>query len=99
MRCGLRDDRTIATVRDLVCQARGQAVLHCTDGARATAMALIHLGCDEGATLGQCYAYDQAIAARWPRLDALTELWIGYILDHGCGTHAERASSRPRVTQ
>ncbi len=66
----------IAEVRGILNATAGCVLLHCTDGARAGALALIHLGCDVGRSLGECYTR----AAELP-VPAPVEFWVGYILD------------------
>lgn len=80
---GARDDGAIAAVRALLRHTSGRVLLHCTDGSRAAALALIHLACDRGETLGQCYSRAQTLEHQTTQLGSLVPMWIGYILDHG----------------
>lgn len=72
----MRAKDAIAAVRALLRPVAARVLLHCTDGARAGALALIHLGCDAGRSLGECYIR----AARLP-VQPPVEAWVGYILD------------------
>ena len=79
---GGRCEDSIAAVRQLLSRSVGRTVLHCSDGARAAAMALIHLGCDQGAMLGECYARAEALRARDCNVEEFMDLWVEYILYH-----------------
>jgi len=73
---GIRPKEAVAEVRVLLRAAAARVLLHCTDGARAGAVALIHLGCDAGRSLGQCYTQAAQLPVQPP-----VEAWVGYILD------------------
>jgi uncharacterized protein (TIGR01244 family) len=75
-------ERSVETGRALLCDVSGRILLHCTDGARAAALALIHLGCDRGVALGDCYARAELLRVRCGGVGRLLEFWVGYVLGH-----------------
>jgi uncharacterized protein (TIGR01244 family) len=87
------DDEPVSRVRALLRDADRRVLLHCTDAARAAALALIHLACDEGASLGECYAIFRTLELPAARRAAVVSWWVGYILDHAA--HDDRRSDVP----
>ncbi len=84
------NDATVETVRRALREAEGPVLLHCVSGRRAGALALMHLGCEEGASVEQCFAKAQVIGLDWDSLPGLREFCIEYISRH--------LSSQRRVT-
>lgn len=87
---GMRANEAIAEVRAILRATPGRALLHCTDGARAGTLGLIHLGCDAGRSLGECYKQ----AARLP-VQPPVEAWVSYILDDPRRGARQRRSKGP----
>jgi uncharacterized protein (TIGR01244 family) len=73
---GIRSRDGIGEARAILRAAPGCVLLHCPDGLRAGALALIHLGCDAGRSLGECYTQAAKLPVQPP-----VEVWVGYILD------------------
>lgn len=90
------DDAVVETVRRLRRETTGPVLLHCTSGRRAGAVALLHLCCDEEASIEQYLAKAQALGLDWDSLPSLREFCTGYIAR--CCPHTEQdlctASSR-----
>ncbi len=76
------NDATVETVRRTLWEAKGPILLHCVSGRRAGALALMHLSCEEGASVEQCFAKAQVIGLDWDSLPGLREFCLGYINRH-----------------
>jgi uncharacterized protein (TIGR01244 family) len=79
---GLTSNASVGAVRRLLREADGSVVLHCASGRIATALALIYSACDEGATLGECFARAEAMGLDCDGSPGLLAFWVGYILEH-----------------
>jgi uncharacterized protein (TIGR01244 family) len=85
---GAYNDAAVAQVRRILRERTGPALLHSSHGGRALALGLIHLACDHGATLGECYARAGAMGVDWARTPTLLTFWIDYTLRSGRVTGA-----------
>jgi protein tyrosine phosphatase (PTP) superfamily phosphohydrolase (DUF442 family) len=78
---GACNDGAITRVRELLRIEPAPIFLHCSDGARAAALVLIHLACDRNVVLGECYAWARVLEQQHRGLAALVHLWVGYTMD------------------
>ncbi len=73
------DDAVIEAVRRLLRDTTGPVLLHCTSGRRAGAVGLLHLCCEEGASIEQYVAQAQALSLDWESLPSLGAFCRGYL--------------------
>lgn len=73
------DDATVDAVRHTLREVEKPVLLHCASGRRAGALALMHLGCEEGATVEQCLTRARAMGLDFEGLPPLRDFFVDYL--------------------
>ncbi|HXG18112.1 MAG TPA: sulfur transferase domain-containing protein [Methylomirabilota bacterium] len=73
------DDATVDAVRHTLREVEKPILLHCASGRRAGALALMHLGCEEGATVEHCLTRARVMGLDFDDLSPLRDFFVSYL--------------------
>lgn len=73
------NDATVDAVRRTLREVEKPILLHCASGRRAGALALMHLGCEQGASVEQCLTRAQVMGLDFDGLPPLRDFFVSYL--------------------